>query len=81
MVADVQEAKADAVGLLSFSYSPATVVKAMVLASLAAHHAVTQDVVPLSGFYLSFAAAVVVAVFSKSPANATPLPVQPESFS
>lgn len=75
MVADVQEAKADAVGLLSFSYSPAAVVaKAMVSVLSAAHHAVTQDVVPLSGFYLSFAA-VVVAAFSKNPAYASPMPV------
>lgn len=64
MVADVQEMKEDAVGLLSFFYSSAAVATAMVLAPSAAHHAVIQDVVPLSGFYLSFAA-VAATAFSK----------------
>jgi len=77
VVVDVQEVKTDAVGLLSFSYSHAAVAAAVASAPSAAHHAVTQDVVPLSGFYLSFAAVAVAAVFSKNPANALPPPAQP----
>lgn len=67
MVADVLEVITDAVGLSSFSCSPAAVAVKEAWVYSVAHHAVTQDVVPLSGLYFCFAA-VVVAASSKNPA-------------
>lgn len=61
MVVDVQTTE-DATGLLSFSFlAAAAATMAVVLVSSEIHHAVIADVVPSSGFSLSFAAVVAIA--------------------